>query len=68
MLLVMEYVSKGCLSHYLHRHKDSLAQNKLLTFGQEIAEVSSFFLYIILFIYYYNWHLISAISPGPAHS
>ncbi|KAK2176121.1 hypothetical protein NP493_682g01019 [Ridgeia piscesae] len=38
MLLVMEYVSKGCLSHYLHRHKDSLAQNKLLTFGQEIAE------------------------------
>lgn len=41
MLLVMEYVAKGCLSHYLHhlsKKKDNIPQNTLLTFGEEIAE------------------------------
>ena len=40
MLLVMEFVDNGCLSHYLRTHKKEMPQNNLLTFGEEIAEVS----------------------------
>ena len=43
MLLVMEFVARGSLSHYLHQSKqtrEEIPQDNLLTFGEEIAQVS----------------------------
>ena len=43
MLLVMEFVARGSLSHYLHQSKqrgEEIPQDSLLTFGEEIAQVS----------------------------
>ena len=43
MLLVMEFVARGSLSHYLHQSKqrgEEIPQDSLLTFGEEIAQAS----------------------------
>lgn len=39
MLLVMEFVEKGCLRDYLPKKKSELTQKSLLQFGREIAQV-----------------------------
>jgi len=44
MLLVMEFVEKGCLRDYLPKKKSELTQKTLLQFGREIAQVT-FFIY-----------------------